>query len=101
MDYGFEIKSERCGGKTCFNKDKIRDIDDMFNKANKLTDKRKDSSITAYRRASCHPYMKENVVPKVEYFWTLFPCNLLYIPFGIPIILCEALSMPCCWFCYL
>jgi hypothetical protein len=37
-DYGFEYKSEACGGKTCLNKDKIKRFDEIINK-NTITGK--------------------------------------------------------------
>ena len=31
-EYGFDVKSDSCGGKTCFNKGQFKNYDDFLNK---------------------------------------------------------------------
>ena len=55
MEYGFQTNSTDCDAKYCLDKNKLKDINFMFDKANVFGNKLKDSSIHAYRRARCHP----------------------------------------------
>ena len=69
VEYGFETGTHKCSAKYCLDKGTFKDIDSAFQKADKFVGKLKDSSITAYHKASCHPFFKEHVTPKVEWFW--------------------------------
>lgn len=42
QDYGFEYKSDSCGGKTCLRKQNFKDLNDWFNKTSMFTDKMKE-----------------------------------------------------------
>ena len=55
VEYGFETGTNKCPGKYCLNKQSIKDFDDYMNKLTTFGTKLKDSSIYAFRRASCHP----------------------------------------------
>ena len=98
MEYGFETGTNKCAGKFCLNRQAIKNFDDAMTKATTFGTKLRDSSIYAYRRASCHPEMREKM-PTVQWFWQLFPFNLLaYFP---PFTLCslgtDLFSFVCCW----
>ena len=97
-EYGFELKSSKCGGKSCIPVENIRNFEDFTNMGARFSKNMLKSSIKTYRRLSCKNALpqdnKENVTPSVEYFWTLFPFNLLFGCLGLP---CEILTFPCCF----
>ena len=93
-DYGFEVKSSKCGGKSCIPIDKIKSFDDFSSMAGKFSTKYYESSMKTYNKAKCHPSYQKNLAPTVEYFWTLFPLNIYFGPCGI---FCELATFPCCW----
>ena len=70
-DYGFEYKSSACGGKTCFNKDKLKNFDDIINK-NTLTGKFVEQGHKLLQRASCHPKIQKHI-PIVKSIFSTYP----------------------------
>lgn len=104
VEYGFEVGSGKCSGKYCLNHKTIKDFDDIMNKATKFGTKLRDSSIYAYRKASCHPTIKEHVAPRVEWVWQLFPFNIItyFNPICIlPTLLVDFISGVLCWCCWI
>lgn len=93
-EYGFEIKSPNCGGKSCIPVEKIKDFDEFSSVTGRFTRNLLKSSAATYRRLSCNPKFKEKVAPKVELIWTLFPLNIVL---GIPGVLLEVVAFPFCW----
>lgn len=104
VEYGFEAGTGVCSQKYCLNKKAFKDLDEVVSKAEKFGTKLKDSSITAYRKArDCHPFFKEQVTPKVEWIWQLFPLNILaYNPFCFLLTqMCDLGGLLCCWCCWI
>lgn len=99
IEYGFESKTGSCGHKYCIDKQQFKEFDSMMKKSEVFGQRLKDSTITAYRRASCHPEFKKNVTPKVEFIWQLFPLNVFfYNPVTIWCTLpVDIFSVLCCW----
>lgn len=64
-EYGFDFKSAKCNGKTCFNPKNLKDYDDFVNKSEIFSKKMMKSGSQVYKKASCHPFMQKHVVPKV------------------------------------
>lgn len=54
-EYGFELKSPKCGGKSCFPAENIRNFEDFTNVGARFTKNMMKSSVTAYRRLNCNP----------------------------------------------
>ena len=92
VDYGFE-KRPGCGGKSCFNPDKIKNYDDFLNKTEMFGDKIVRSGSEAYKKAMCSKYFRETVHPKVELFWAMFPfdCCLGFSPTSL---ILNAITLP-------
>jgi len=89
-EYGLDVKSGACGGKTCLDREKFKRYDQILNGSSKFGLKLGDESAKFLKRASkCHPLIKNHVTPKVEYIFTMFPLNLFtwWLPCGIP---CDA-----------
>ena len=55
QEYGFHVGSDKCGGKTCINKDSFRDFADALSKKNNFTKKTMDEMANFYKKAQCHP----------------------------------------------
>ena len=97
QEYGFDVKSMKCGGMTCINKDKFKTYEDILEKGTKFGLKLGDEGAKLYRRVSqCHPAIKNHVTPRVEGIFTMFPCNLCccFLPCGLPLDICCWL-IPC------
>ena len=58
MDYGFEY-SPKCGGKKCFNPDKIKDYDNFLNNTQTIGNKLAATGGLAYKKAMCSPFFRE------------------------------------------
>ena len=41
-EYGFDVKSSKCGGQTCIRKENFKDLNDALNKNQKFTKKFKE-----------------------------------------------------------
>jgi hypothetical protein len=95
-EYGFDFKSAKCNGKTCFNPKNIKDYDDFVNKSSIFSKKMVSSGSSVYKKATCHPFMQKHVVPKVEFIWNMFPldCFFGFSPLSWSL---NALFIPCCW----
>ena len=88
-----------CGGKTCLNKNKFKDYDELLSMGAKLGARLGDEGAKLYKRAShCHSMNKNT--PDVEGFFTMFPCNLCctWLPCGLPLDFCLW-CIPCCNCC--
>ena len=53
----------------------------------------------AYSKAMCSPYFKENVHPKVQLIWSLFPFDCC-LGFGPVSCILNGLTLPCT-FCFI
>ena len=97
IEYGFE-KRPQCGDKTCFNPEKIKTYDEMLNKTEMLGDKLARSGSLAYKRAMCSPYFRDNIHPKVQFFWAMFPFDCC-MGFGPITLLINTCVFPCTFCC--
>lgn len=52
-EYGFELKSSKCGGKSCIPAENIRNFEDFTNMGARFSKNMLKSSIKTYRRLSC------------------------------------------------
>ena len=77
MDYGFE-KRPQCSGSKCFNPKSIKSYDDLLNKTELLGSRLARSGSEAYKKAMCSPYFRNNIHPKVQFFWALFPFDCCF-----------------------
>ena len=50
-EYGLDVRSSNCGGKTCFNKEKFKTYDDILSTGSKLGSKIGEEGAKLYRRA--------------------------------------------------
>lgn len=82
-DYGFEYKSSSCGGKTCLNKNALKDFDDILNKKRSFNAKIIEQGNDLYRRVSCHPKMQKHVNPVVKSILSTFPFAYITLPLGV------------------
>ena len=82
-EYGFDVKSMKCGGKTCLNKDRMKQFDDILNKKNRLNAKIIEEGANLYRRASCHPKMQKHVNPIVKSIFSTYPFAYITWPLGV------------------
>jgi hypothetical protein len=98
-EYGFNVKSAKCGGKTCFDRDSFKNYDDLLSKGSKFSEKLGEEGLKFYNRASkCHPYLRDNVAPRVEGIFTMLPCSLCLWPCGLPCdVICWLIP---CWNCF-
>ena len=98
MDYGFD-KRPSCGGKKCFNPESIKRYDDLLNKTDMLGTRIAQSGSEAYKKAMCSPYFRDNIHPKVQFIWAMFPfdCCLGFGPISLAI---NGLVLPCT-FCFI
>lgn len=87
QDYGLDINSSKCGGKTCLDKEKFKNLDESLSRSAKLGMKMAGEGAKLYKKVSrCHPILKDHVTPKVEGILTMFPLNLAcwWLPCGLP-----------------
>ena len=56
-EYGFDVKSSKCGGKTCLDKEKFRDMNVALDRTNKFRFKMVEESKKMYSKAKCHPWV--------------------------------------------
>jgi len=66
------------------------------NANNKIANKMMQKGLETYKKASCHPFMKKEVVPRVEFIWNIFPfdvlcCGCLWGPWM------NLILLPGCW----
>ena len=64
-EFGFDLKGERCGYKMCFDKDRIKSFDEYNQKGDQMMKQMVHKGKDRLQKLQCHPYMKENVMPKV------------------------------------
>ena len=65
-EFGFDVKSASCDGKTCIDTEKFKNYDDMLNRSAKFGLRLGDEGAKLYKRASqCHPLLKDTVTPNV------------------------------------
>ena len=59
-EYGLDVRSASCGGKTCFNKNHFKNYDDLLSKGSKFGLKLGEEGAKVYRQVSeCHPVLKD------------------------------------------
>ena len=95
-EYGFDWKSSKCQEKTCWNPDHIKSYDDLINKSSTFAEKITASGSVAYKKAVCHPVIKQRVAPVVQFFWNLWPFDCFFGWSPISWFL-NILFFPCCW----
>ena len=62
LDLGINLDQSRCKAGICaFDKTSIKHFDLMNSNKSKVKD--------LTQKLKCHPYIKDNVMPKVRYFW--------------------------------
>ena len=93
---GFDLKENKCNAGVC----KL-DASNL-----KLFDKLSTSSPVLKRladKAKCHPLIKDQVTPKVQYIWAVWPFNYLCLEcipwFELCFVHCTPLA-PICWLLY-
>ena len=93
-DFGFDLDGSACGRKMCFKKENIKGYYDLWIKTDKAV---KDAQQNLIDKVKCHPFVSKHVLPKVQFWWHMFPFDLLcfnvgtlwtlalliYNPFGI------------------
>lgn len=87
QEYGLDAKNAMCGGKTCLDKQKFKQIDEVLSRGAKFGVRLGDEGAKLYKRVSrCHPILKDHVTPKVEGILTMFPLNMAcwWLPCGLP-----------------
>ena len=114
MEYGFDVKGAKCGGRPCFDFAKFESTEQMREKYRVLGHRITNSALDHYERAKCHPLVQKHIHPVVQFFWwRLFPFNwflgyigdcttLVCLPFAfIPCIFCELfVVVPWNGFCF-
>ena len=86
-EYGFDLRSAVCGGQ-------CQSYAEYKMKGDEHISRMTAKGIEMYRKASCHPFMKEHVVPKVEFIWYFLPFNFCC---GIPGLFINIICCPCTW----
>lgn len=77
-EFGYN-KSSLCGDSKCtLDLNKIKDYDKYISNTEVLGERLSRVSGSAYKTAMCSPYFKENIHPKVQFFWAMFPFDCCF-----------------------